>query len=188
MQTLLQLYQDKNYNTDKYNLGYIDNLYNDLFKDYIKPIQFLEIGTYFGGSTEMWSDYFNKDSTIHTIDMNYCQAVDPIPNVKQYVFDAYDKKNLSIFNNNYFDIIVDDGPHTLESFLTLVEIYKPKLKKNGILVIEDIIDKDWTPLIIEKATKLKYKKIELKNMAGKQKTEWLLNLWSQQLDIIVLTK
>jgi hypothetical protein len=35
---------------------------------------------------------------------------------------------------------------------------------------------------------VKYKKIELKDMAGKQKTDHLLSLWSEQLDIIILTK
>jgi 23S rRNA U2552 (ribose-2'-O)-methylase RlmE/FtsJ len=188
MTNLLELYQANNYNTDKYNLGYIENVYNDLFKDYTDPIQFLEIGTYFGGSIQMWSDYFHPDSTIHGIDMHPCEAIKGIPNVKEYIIDAYDKNNIQIFKNNFFDIIVDDGPHTLESFLILIEIYKSKLKKGGILVIEDIINKDWTPQIIKKAMKLKYKKIELKDMAGKQKTDHLLSLWSEQLDIIILTK
>ena len=37
-----------------------------------------------------------------------------------------------------FDIIIDDGPHTPESQSRCVEVYLSKLKKEGVLFIEDI--------------------------------------------------
>jgi len=37
-----------------------------------------------------------------------------------------------------FDIIIDDGPHTLESQIKFINNYFKKLNKNGKLFIEDI--------------------------------------------------
>ena len=37
-----------------------------------------------------------------------------------------------------FDIIIDDGPHSLQSQKDALRLYLPKLKPNGILIIEDI--------------------------------------------------
>jgi len=43
-----------------------------------------------------------------------------------------------------FDVLVDDGPHTLESMKAFIQLYLPLLKQDGILVIEDIQDIAWT--------------------------------------------
>ena len=40
---------------------------------------------------------------------------------------------------NNFDFIIDDGPHTLKSQIKAILYYFPKLKKNGYLIIEDIL-------------------------------------------------
>ena len=37
-----------------------------------------------------------------------------------------------------FDIIIDDGPHTLESQIKFINNYFKKLNKNGKLFIEDV--------------------------------------------------
>ena len=36
------------------------------------------------------------------------------------------------------DIIIDDGPHTVESQILFLQKYLPKLNKGGILIIEDV--------------------------------------------------
>ena len=37
-----------------------------------------------------------------------------------------------------FDIIIDDGSHDLEDQKEVIRLYIPKLKPNGMLIIEDI--------------------------------------------------
>ena len=37
-----------------------------------------------------------------------------------------------------FDIIIDDGPHTLKSQIEFLKLYRNILKPNGILIIEDL--------------------------------------------------
>ena len=39
---------------------------------------------------------------------------------------------------NGFDIIFDDGPHTIESQKKCIEYYIPMLNNNGIMFIEDV--------------------------------------------------
>jgi hypothetical protein len=40
-------------------------------------------------------------------------------------------------------MILDDGPHTLESMLYMVRHYPEFLKEDGILIIEDVQDIKW---------------------------------------------
>jgi hypothetical protein len=42
-----------------------------------------------------------------------------------------------------FDMMLDDGPHTLESMKSFITLYSPLLADNGILIIEDIQDPKW---------------------------------------------
>ena len=69
--------------------------------------------------------------------------------------DAYDH---TFFNNTFkmfinnkigFDILIDDGPHTLESMKTFIQIYSKLLAKDGIMVVEDVQTLDWIPELIK---------------------------------------
>ena len=51
--------------------------------------------------------------------------------------------------NDFFDIIIDDGPHSLESMIVCVQKYLPKLKSDGILVIEDLKELSWAETLTE---------------------------------------
>jgi hypothetical protein len=51
-------------------------------------------------------------------------------------------------NNIKFDILIDDGPHTLDSMIFFVKHYLPLLNETGILVVEDIPDIKWINILI----------------------------------------
>jgi hypothetical protein len=109
-----------------------------------------------GSSIELWHDYF-ENSIIHGLDIIPVSDVnDRIINkerIKLYTsVDAYDTafiKNKFINNNIKFDILIDDGPHTLDSMIFFVKHYLPLLKDDGILVIEDIPDINWIQILTE---------------------------------------
>jgi len=63
--------------------------------------------------------------------------------------DAYDEKFSKKFKQ--FDIIIDDGPHTLESQLKSIELYLPKLKQDGLFIIEDIQSVEHFDILIDKS-------------------------------------
>ena len=135
------LLTDKNKHWCYYSHSYFDNFYETEFKKYQnRPISLCEIGIYLGASFLVWNEYFHKDSKLLGIDIDNC--VDPkyyehnFNNVRYIFNDAY---NLNIVNTlDKFDIIIDDGPHTIESQLDAIKLYLPKLNDGGVFIIEDI--------------------------------------------------
>ena len=143
---------EKNYHhihTDKYYVHSYMPIYDKLFETYKDcSINLLEIGVQQGGSIKLWYDYFDKGQ-IFGVD------IDPLPEwlnkfnrIKIFNMDAYKKENLSVFDDISFNIIIDDGPHTLESMKFCAEHYIYKLVKHGLLIIEDIPEYEWIEEIL----------------------------------------
>jgi hypothetical protein len=108
----------------------------------------LEIGVLEGGSLVMWRDYFSN-AIIYGLDVEdrtNCMAGED--RVKVTIADAYTDETLQAINTK-FDVIIDDGPHTLESQLFCAKHYPWLLKSNGILVIEDIPNPEWIPQLAD---------------------------------------
>ena len=103
-----------------------------------------------GGSIKLWADYFSN-ATIYTIDIiDYDNIYDGIKNNdKIKIFsssNAYDEqfvKENFIDKDIKFDMLLDDGPHTLESMINFIQLYSGLINDNGILMIEDIPDVAW---------------------------------------------
>lgn len=177
-----------NHETDKYNLGYFDAFYDQLFSKIKGPVNLLEIGIYDGASIKLWKNFFDSSSNIYGMDVNFSKNLELYDRIVQIVGDAYTKEKANYFNDNYLDIIIDDGPHTLESFISLIELYFDKLKEGGLLIIEDIININWTPLLIECGTKKGFKKYTKYDMRNKQKIEYLNDMWKNGLDVLIFNK
>lgn len=148
------------YDTDKFYLGnvrytappqlhsYVDQFYGKMFdsiKDEIKNV--LEIGVWTGGSHLMWRDYFQNAMIygMDIIDYPYSQLEDRIVFMKN---DAYKLSTVNMFPDGYFDLLIDDGPHTLESLKFFAQHYSKKVAQYGYLVIEDILDINWCEELI----------------------------------------
>jgi len=149
---LLNIIKENSLNlTDKHTgHSYIPHLYDELFFPYKdKENTILEIGIREGDSLRMWEKYF-PNSLIYGVDN--CQDLvfkngrrknyDSLKTsrVTPIIDDAYDEEFVKTLP--MFDIIIDDGPHTLESQIKTVELYLDKLNPNGVLVIEDIQSMD----------------------------------------------
>ena len=147
---LKELSQNLNGYSDKSTThSYID-LYNKLlFKIKDKALNVLEIGignwndSVNGASILLWLKYF-KQANIYAIDIISQQYMinDIKNNDRIKIFsetNAYDNtfvnKELSSIK---FDMILDDGPHSLQSQLEFIKLYSPLLAENGILIIEDV--------------------------------------------------
>ena len=117
----------------------------------------LEIGiAHGGGSIKMWHEYF-QNATVHALD------VIPIHEVSDDL-KTHDRIKIHASTNAYdvgfvyrefvqrgvsFDMILDDGPHTLESMQSFLMIYSQLLKDDGILILEDIQSWDWIATLKE---------------------------------------
>lgn len=143
----LNLETNPKYGTDKgYPKSYIDEFYEDKFLPLIdSEITLVEIGVRSGASLKLWSEYFSKANIIgidNLSDFNDYQV--PInenwtssDRVTFIDADAYLQETLHKIDGK-IDILIDDGPHTFESHIKLLELYTPKMNSNGMIIIEDI--------------------------------------------------
>ena len=155
----LGLSTDKNKYWHHYSHSYFDNFYEKEFSKYQnKPINFCEIGIDTGATFLIWNEYFHKNSNLLGIDV--VDHVNPkyeeqnFNNVHYIFKNAYDVTVVNILDN--FDIIIDDGPHTIESQIECIKLYLPKLNNGGILIIEDIQQLSYID-ILTKAVPNQYK-------------------------------
>jgi len=154
MKTLKQILEENNlnitenpdYGTDKgAPKSYVDGFYEENFsKLRDKKITLVEIGVRSGASLCLWKNYFNN-AKIYGLDNLHDKNDHNVPvdeewvsgdNVEYIVGDAYTSEISEKLPK--IDVLIDDGPHTFESHVKLLEIYVPKMKKNGIIVIEDV--------------------------------------------------
>lgn len=121
------------YDTDKVKEHTYGIFYDYLFQNYDreKPINLLEIGTYKGESLKAWREIFPnaKITGIDIVDM----VENKDPSINYIIQDIKEFKP----TEEYY-IIIDDGSHWLRDIVPMVNNCVYKLKKNGIMIIEDV--------------------------------------------------
>ena len=161
--------------TDKgYLHSYIDEYYTRKFADLReKPLVLLEIGIANAQSIRLWSEWFTQ-GFIYCLDVEptYVEKAKVIPNVKAFNLNAFDKPALDLFGDGFFDFIIEDGPHTLDTQLFAVSNWSKKLKKNGCLIIEDIQSIDWIEPLVkaipnEENAAFEYKLFDLRSVKNR---------------------
>jgi cephalosporin hydroxylase len=145
-----------NSRTDKNTVHSYLPLYEKLLrsrKDTAKNV--LEIGIYHGGSIKLWHDYF-PNATVFGLDCMHINNVwDEVKNndrVQLYTsVDAYNPtfiQNEFLLPSRKFDMVLDDGPHSIESMKTFVNTYSRLLTNDGILILEDVQDWNWIGVLL----------------------------------------
>lgn len=158
MKTLKQIIKDEklsiidqeipNYGTDKDVHPYVDEFYEENFIRFKnRKITLVEIGVRGGASLSLWRNYFINAKKIYGLDNLETNNSHSIPvnekwvsgeNVEYLIGDAYNQEVADKIPNN-IDIFIDDGPHSIESHIRAIELYLPKMSKNGLFIIEDIL-------------------------------------------------
>lgn len=181
-----ELFLSGKYKTDKYALGYFDNFYDEFLAPmHGANLTMLEIGVKDAGSIKLWRQFFGPESTLYGGDINHFKEV---PGVISVIGDLYSDFTAASFPKDYFDLIIDDGPHTPESFNALLDKYYSHLKPGGYIVIEDVIDKSWVAPLVQRAEKIGYSRCDVMDMTGKQKRKSLLRKWRNGLFILKVQK
>ncbi|MCX5925592.1 MAG: class I SAM-dependent methyltransferase [Candidatus Dependentiae bacterium] len=117
-----------------------------------KPIKFLEIGIYKGASIALWDRYFdNAQTRLHFIDIDpqavaLCKNRSFSSRIDGYIVNQEDKESLRQFvatAGQEYDIIIDDGGHTMDQQKNSFEVLFPTLKKGGVYIIEDLHTSYW---------------------------------------------
>ena len=147
-----------NQRTDKNTIHSYLPLYEELLnKKKQSAIHVMEIGIgdghqgiTNGGSIKLWHDYF-ESATVHAAEIssidNVWDGIKNIDRIQLYTStNAYDREFIErdfVAKNIKFDMVLDDGPHTLESMVDCITLYSPLIADDGILIIEDVQDITW---------------------------------------------
>jgi hypothetical protein len=148
-----------NEHTDKNTTHSYLDLYESLFQGKKETAtHVLEVGIgyppYNGGSIMMWEKYFTQ-AQIYALDIIPMTDVwtDILHQHRIHIYaamNAYDPyvfKRLFLHKPVRFDILLDDGPHTLESMVAFITLYSHVMKPDGILIIEDVQSMDWIDVL-----------------------------------------
>ena len=130
------------------NLGHRSGYtpYYDLLFRHLKneKINFAEIGIENNASTKMWRKYFSK-AKIYGFEYDDKKIKKAkkhnLKNTFYKKINVENKSNISKFFliiNKKFDVIIDDSTHIFDHQLNVIKSVYPFIKKNGILIIEDI--------------------------------------------------
>ena len=185
MTTLLQFIETNPPGTDKVDLGYIHEFYDRILspkKDQVSKL--LEIGIFNGNSLELWRNYF-LNAQIEGADVHQCNRIMGQERITQQIGNAYTLEFLARFEKESYDVVIDDGPHSFETMSFFLTHYITLLKPGGVLILEDIINSDWTPKLLSLIDNTKYK-VSTVDMRNKQKNNQLLARWQNGLDIIII--
>ncbi len=159
----------RKYNVDKDALGYLKH-YESKFESIRNDVdKVLEIGLDTGGSHLMWLDYF-PNALIYAMDNRIVyedKVFDKRTRTDRVMVNGWDDRDLSrsiVFrgdqssvedlnkfsseSSGQFDIIIDDGGHSMRQQQISLKVFYGDLKENGIYVIEDLhsSSNQWTNL------------------------------------------
>ncbi len=120
--------------------GFLQAYSDHLSQYYNNNISLLEIGVQGGDSLLLWKELL-PDAQITGLDI--------LPSCKQYEGNGIavvigDQTDISLLNSlGSFDIVIDDGGHTMNQQQVAFKTLFPKLNKGGLYVIEDLHTSFW---------------------------------------------
>nr|WP_314897219.1 class I SAM-dependent methyltransferase [uncultured Flavobacterium sp.] len=141
-----QKYFESNTNNCIHKWIHYFDIYDFWFKKYKnKPIVILEIGVYQGGSLNMWRDYFGEETKIFAIDINPLCKQFETENTKIFIGSQEDKEFLKYVKTQVpkFDILIDDGGHTMQQQIVSFEELYDHIKDDGLYLCEDLHTSYW---------------------------------------------
>ena len=121
-------------------------IYDQLLADWQgRPVSFLEIGIYKGGSMPMWQGFFAPGSSLTFLDVDPACAALELPGTRVEIGDQADPAFLHRIAESHgpFDLIVDDGGHKMHQQITSFRHLWPRLKDGGLYIVEDTHTSYW---------------------------------------------
>lgn len=124
--------------------------YFDIYDRYFSrfrgtDVHILEIGVSYGGSLQMWRDYFGPDARIFGVDVNPdCKQLEE-EQVRIFIGDQNDRSFLGQLRAEIprIDILLDDGGHTMTQQINTFEELFPAIEENGVYLCEDLHTSYW---------------------------------------------
>jgi hypothetical protein len=110
-----------------------------------RPVRMLEIGVYRGGGLDMWSRYLGSEARLVGLDIDEAAVRAVRGRFPVVLGDQQDPAVLLDLHERYgpFDIVVDDGGHTMDQQITTAETLFPLLSDGGVFIVEDTHTSYW---------------------------------------------
>lgn len=124
--------------------------YTEVYVNYFAPlrhqsIKFLEIGIFQGNGVRLWEEYF-PNADLHFIDITFANLRYFSDRSHYHLANQESVEDLTRViheTGGQFDIIIDDGGHTMRQQLVSFMTLFPHLKSEGLYVIEDLHTSYW---------------------------------------------
>jgi cephalosporin hydroxylase len=110
-----------------------------------RPVRFLEIGVWMGGSLNMWRRYFGPEAVLFGIDIDpKCADEDGKHGVVR-IGDQSDAAFLKavVEEMGGIDVVLDDGSHRMDHIRASLAVLFPLLADHGTYMIEDLHSSYW---------------------------------------------
>jgi cephalosporin hydroxylase len=110
-----------------------------------RAVRLLEIGVYGGGGLDLFQAYLGPDATLVGIDIDESTRIATAGGHPVEIGDQADPDFLErvVSEHGPFDIVVDDGGHTMVQQVTSVETLFPLLTDGGTYIVEDSHTSYW---------------------------------------------
>ena len=111
-----------------------------------RPVRILELGTFSGGSLQIWKSYFGEQAVIHGIDIEPGCAEFSEERVVTHMGSQADATLLKqvIEEMGGVDVVIDDASHIGRDQIISFEVLYPLLDANGVYICEDTRASYWS--------------------------------------------
>ncbi|MBS0625865.1 MAG: hypothetical protein JSS32_07435 [Verrucomicrobia bacterium] len=124
--------------------------YTEIYASYFHsirnlPLKFLEIGLWKGQSAKTWEEYFPQ-AELHFLDLHLDQVEYKSPRCHYHQGNQENPRDLEKLVQEIgsgFDIVIDDGGHTMSQQITSFTYLFPHIKPGGLYFIEDLHTSYW---------------------------------------------
>ncbi|MGI8663439.1 MAG: class I SAM-dependent methyltransferase [Acidimicrobiales bacterium] len=152
-----------------------------------QPCRVLEIGVYQGGSLDMWSRYLGPEAQLVGIDIEESAARLADSRRPVLIGDQADPAFLQsvVERHGPFDIVIDDGGHTMEQQITSIQTLFPTLNDNGVYLVEDCHTSYWDEFgggYKRENTFVEWVKDRVDDLHAYHRPEALEPVWAQEVD------
>lgn len=110
-----------------------------------RPVSVLEIGVYRGGSMQMWTDFFGPQARLIGMDIDPVAKAAAGDRYEVVLGDQSDPEFLRRVAEEHgpFDVVIDDGGHTMEQQIVSAEALFPAVAEGGVYLVEDCHTSYW---------------------------------------------
>jgi len=110
-----------------------------------KRITVVEFGVSHGGSLQMWRKYFGKKARIYGVDIDPRAKDFEGWHTKVFIGDQENREFLRSIAAEIgpIDVLIEDGGHTMGQQIATYEELYPRVKDDGVFLIEDLHTSYW---------------------------------------------